>query len=122
MGVNNPIQKFKQKQSLDQKEVVPLQLIELNFDDIIRPKPSTLQEQQFRINIQMLLSQNNNTNQIYIFLILPDFMLLKQESEDQKRRLNEILNDGQTQTTIGQWLRTNIDHYIPDFIMYGPSM
>jgi hypothetical protein len=49
-------------------------------------------------------------------------MLLKQEAEEQKRLLNQILNDGQTQTTIGQWLRTNIDHYIPDFIMYGPSM
>lgn len=33
-----------------------------------------------------------------------------------------MLNDGQTQTTIGQWLKTNIDHYIPDFIMYGPTM
>ena len=49
-------------------------------------------------------------------------MLLKQEADEQKRLLNQILNDGQTQTTIGQWLRTNIDHYIPDFIMYGPSM
>ena len=42
----------------------------------------------------MLLSQNNNTNQIVLFLIMPDFLFLKQEAEEQKRLLNQILNDG----------------------------
>ena len=82
---NNPIQKFKQKQSTDQKDVIPLQLIELNFDDVTKQELSTPQRQYFRINMQMLLSQNNNTNQVQIFLILPDFMILKHEVEEQKR-------------------------------------